>query len=180
MSIKASVYIATSLDGFIARKDGNLDWLLGDSTSAEDYGYAEYMSTVDVLVMGRITYEKVLTFGEWPYTGKRVVVLSRSLSIKDIPKALTANVELHPGPATELVAALEASGAKHIYVDGGKVIQAFLVVGLIQMLTITRIPVLIGSGIPLFGETDRDIKLHHLTTTAFANGYVQSTYQVTG
>lgn len=176
--MKASFFIATSLDGYIARPDGNLDWLVGATDSTDDHGYADYMSTVDTLVMGRNTYEKVLTFGDWPYKGKRVVVLSRTLTVRDIPEALATDVEVHSGPVPELVAFLEASNSSHIYVDGGLVIQSFLAEGLIEELTITRIPVVIGSGIPLFGATDRDIKLQHVKTISYESGFVQSTYRV--
>lgn len=178
MSIKASVYIAASLDGFIARDNGDLDWLLGASTSTDDHGYAEFMQTIDALVMGRGTYEKVLTFDDWPYAGKRVIVLSRTLTPAEIPESLSRSIEVHPGPVRALVEELAASGAAHIYVDGGKVVQSFLAAGLLDELTITRIPVLIGSGLPLFGATDRDIRLDHVRTRAFDSGFVQSTYRV--
>lgn len=179
MTINASVYIATSLDGFIARADGDLDWLTGAAASAgEDHGYAAFMASVDVLVMGRNTFEKVLTFGEWPYPGKRVAILSTSLKCGDIPASLGDAVEIHPGPIPELVRHLEATGSTSIYVDGGKVIQGFLREGLIDELTITRIPVLIGSGIPLFGALERDIRLTHVATRSYENGFVQSTYRV--
>lgn len=178
MGIKASFFIATSLDGYIARQDGNIDWLVGATDSTDDHGYSDYMSTIDTLVMGRNTYEKVLTFEHWPYKGKRVIVLSRTLTSQDIPEALASDVEVHPGPVSELVAFLEASNSSHIYVDGGKVIQSFLADGLIGELTITRIPVIIGSGIPLFGETNRDIRLQHVKTISYESGFVQSTYQV--
>lgn len=178
MPIKATAFIATSLDGFIARKDGNLDWLPGAETSDEDYGYAEYTATVDVLVMGRKTFKKVLTFGEWPYSGMRVVVLSTSLTKNETPEALTNEVEIHPGPVGELMTYLESSGSSSVYVDGGKVIQNFLKEGLLSQITIATIPVLIGSGIPLFGDSGRDIKLEHLKTKSFESGIVQSTYRV--
>jgi dihydrofolate reductase len=179
MPIKASAFIATSLDGFIARKDGNLDWLPGATASTEDYGYAEYMATVDVLVLGKHTFEKVLTFGEWPYSKMRVVVLSTSLTKKQIPEALIAEVELHPGPVNKLMNYLESSGASSVYVDGGKVIQNFLKENLLSQIIITTIPVLIGSGIPLFGDSGQDIKLKHIKTKAFKeSGIVQNIYRV--
>jgi dihydrofolate reductase len=178
MTIKASVFIATSLDGFIVREDGNLDWLLGATTSTDDHGYAAYIATVDAIVVGRNTFEKALTFGEWPYTGKRVIVLSTSLTKEDIPVALIQKVELYAGPVSRLVKFLAASGSSNIYVDGGKVVQSFIKEGLINEITITRIPVLIGAGIPLFGSLDRDIRLQHLETKSFDSGFVQSTYRI--
>ena len=175
--MKASVFIATSLDGFIARPDGEIDWL-GDppTEGADDYGYEKFMDTVDVLVMGRNTYEKVLTFGGWPYGAKPVVVLSsRTLHI---PERIATSVETMSCSPAELVGRLSERGAKHLYIDGGRTIQQFLDAGLIQRLIITRIPVLIGSGIPLFGPLQRDIKLRHIETHVFSNGLVQSEYEV--
>ena len=177
MTLKASVYIATSVDGFIARKDGAVDWLDHDA-GGEDYGYQDFINTVDMLVMGRNSYEKVLTFGGWPYEGKPVVVLSQTLTQQDIPQHLTGKVELTSAAPRALVDKLAADGIKHIYVDGGQTIQAFLREGLIQDLTISCIPILIGEGISLFGMLANDIKLTHLETTAFASGLVQTRYRV--
>ena len=178
--MKASVYIATSLDGFIARENGDIDWLPGRGSegSDEDYGYKEFMDTVDVLVMGRKTYEKVLTFNEWPYGDKPVVVLS-SGSV-NIPEHLARSVESMSCSPAELVRQLSERGARHLYVDGGKTIQGFLDAGLLQQLIITRVPILIGGGIPLFGQLKRDIKLRHSDTRQFASGLVQSKYEVIG
>jgi dihydrofolate reductase len=179
MPIKASVYIATSLDGFIARTNGDLDWLTaeGGSESDGDYGYQAFIETVDVIVMGRGTFEKVLTFdASWPYTGKKVVVLSHRLT--EVPPHLTSSVELHALAPGDLMVYLEAAGARHLYIDGGQTIQGFLNAGLISDLIITRIPILIGDGIPLFGPLARDIKLTHIQTKQFTNGFVQSRYQI--
>ena len=174
---KVSVYIATSLDGFIARKNGDLDWLNnGSEQGAEDYGYQEFMGCVDVLVMGRNTFEKVLTFDEWPYGSKKVVVLSTGAPV--IPDHLSGTVTSLSLPPTELVESLSAQGATHLYVDGGITILRFLAAGLVDELTITRIPILIGEGIPLFGSLDKDVKLTHIATRHFENGYVQSKYRV--
>jgi dihydrofolate reductase len=180
--MKVSVYVATSLDGFIAREDGSLDWLPGadpekqSGAETEDYGYRVFMDTVDVLVMGRKTYEKVLSFGMWPYEDKRVVVLS-SGSV-DIPNDLASTIESRSCSPCELVYDLEKAGAKHVYVDGGKTIQRFLNEGLIHQIIVTRIPVLIGSGIPLFGPLADDILLRHVETRQFPSGFVQSRYEI--
>jgi dihydrofolate reductase len=177
MTIKCSVFIALSLDGFIARKDGNIDWLTytGHGNGNEDYGYRDFFGTIDTLVMGRSTYELALTFKEWPYTGKRVVVLSSGYP--QIPDSLSGSVEIMSGLPTDIVERLSESGARHVYVDGGKTIQGFLEAGLIQEMTLTRIPVLIGDGIPLFGKLGRDIRFQHVETKAYQNGYVQSKYR---
>ena len=176
--MKASVYIATSLDGFIARANGDLDWLTSeqDTQSDDDYGYQAFMDTVDGVVMGRNTFEKVLTFDAWPYSGKKVVVLSKRLSA--IPLHLSASVELLHLAPNEVVAHLTARGVRHLYIDGGQTIQGFLNAGLITDLIITRIPILIGDGIPLFGPLNRDIKLMHIETRQYENGFVQSRYGI--
>lgn len=178
MTLKCSVFIATSLDGFIARTDGALDWLPQDGAAddGEDYGYNAFIASVDTLVIGRKTYELVLTFGEWPYPGKRVVVLSSHYPVTSQP--LADGVEGTSCPPRELVQRLAAEGARHAYVDGGKTIQSFLNAGLIHEITITRVPVLLGAGIPLFGPLERDIALRHLATRSYANGLVQSRYSV--
>ncbi len=171
------MFIATSLDGFIARENGELDWLPAvGGKDDEDYGYKAFFDTVDFLVMGRNTYEKVSTFGEWPYGDKPVVVLSaRALCI---PPHLARTVEAMSCSPSEVVGRLSARGAKHLYIDGGKTIQGFLNAGLIQRLIITRVPILIGRGIPLFGPLVRDIKLRNIETRQFPSGLVQSTYEI--
>ncbi len=180
--MKVSVYIATSLDGFIARANGDLDWLPGSdgesaaTASGEDYGYHDFMASVDVLVMGRHTFEKVLSFGQWPYGDKRVVVLTNSLS--NPGEGLPATVEFASGSPTKIYEELRSAGVEHVYLDGGKTIQAFLDAGLIDELILTRIPVLIGSGIPLFGPLGSDRKLRHIRSEAYANGIVQCHYAV--
>src|SRR5207302_8004404 len=145
--MKASVFIATSLDGFIARENGAFDWL---PANPEPHGYDEFIAGVDAIVIGRKTFETVLTLGPWPYGNKRVVVLSsRPL---DLSAASGDVVEQMGGPPAQIVSQLAATGAHHLYVDGGITIQGFLRAGLIQRLIITRVPVLIGSGVPLFGS----------------------------
>jgi len=171
--VKASVFIATSLDGFIARPDDDLDWL--PPGGGEEHGYEAFMATVDALVIGRRTYEKVLTFDTWPYGEKPVVVLSTRPLAPAPPEAV---VECMSGAPAEIVSRLAARGVRHIYVDGGITIQRFLEAGLIQRLIITRIPVLLGSGIPLFGPLQRDIVLQHVGTRQYASGMVQSEYVV--
>ena len=170
----ASVFIATSLDGFIARPDGGLDWLPGDDV--EEHGYDAFMASVDALVLGRNTFDVVLGFGGWHYGSKPVFVLtSRPLPA---PPPAGAVLEALRGSPQEIVAQLEARGLKHVYVDGGMTVQQFLRAGLIQRLIITRIPVLLGAGIPLFGSLPADIRLQHVATRQFASGLVQSEYSI--
>ena len=170
----ASVFVGTSLDGFIARPNGTFDFLPADG--GEAHGYNEFIASVDTIVMGRNTFETVLTLGPWPYENKRVVVLS-SRPI-DLSIARGASVEQMAGPPDQIVVQLAASGARHIYVDGGVTIQQFLRAGLIQRLTITRVPVLIGEGIPLFGSLPHDVQLRHITTRHYPSGLVSSEYHI--
>src|SRR5437868_405205 len=144
--MRASVFIATSLDGFIARADGALDFL--PPGGGEPHGYDEFMATVDALVIGRKTFETVLSFSTWPYGEKPVFVLSTCTLA---PAPLEAVVERMSGEPAEIVSQLAARGIEHVYVDGGITIQGFLRAGLIQRLIITCVPVLIGDGVPLFG-----------------------------
>lgn len=169
----ASVFVGTSLDGFIAREDGSLDFL--DAGGNEPHGYDEFVATVDAIVVGRHTLETVLGFGGWAYGEKRVFVLS-SRPLPPLPAG--AIVERLAGEPEAVVAELEARGVRHAYVDGGITIQRFLRAGLIQRIIISRVPVLIGAGIPLFGHLPRDIALRHVATRHFAGGLVQSEYEV--
>ena len=176
--MKVSVFIATSLDGFIARKNGNIDWLMAADSSdkSEDYGYQEFYDSIDCLVMGRNSLEKIIDFPEWPYEDKRVVVLSNTL--KEVPAQHVDKFEIYSGSLKELVKRLETDGCKSLYIDGGKTIQSFINKGLVTDISITKIPVLLGEGLPLFGKTRRDIKLTHIETKTYPSGFVKSTYEM--
>jgi dihydrofolate reductase len=169
-----SVFVGTSLDGFIARPNGDLDFL--PPGGGEPHGYDEFIASVDAIVIGRNTFETVLTLGPWPYGDKRVVILS-SRPI-DLSAAGGGIVEQMAGPPAQIVSQLAASGAHHLYVDGGITIQEFLRAGLIQRLIITRVPVLIGEGVPLFGALPGDIRLRHVATRHYPSGLVSSEYHV--
>jgi dihydrofolate reductase len=171
--MKMSVFIGASVDGFIARPGGELDWL--PPGGGEEHGYEAFMESVDALVIGRKTYETVLSFDAWPYGKKPVFVLStRSLA----PAPAGAVVEHLSGSPDEIASQLEARGISQAYVDGGITIQRFLRAGLIQRIIITRVPVLIGEGISLFGVTGRDIPLKHIATRHYPSGLVQTEYAV--
>lgn len=172
--MKASVFVGVSVDGFMARANGELDFL--PTGGGEPHGYEEFMATVDALVIGRNTFDTVLAFDAWPYGDKPVFVLS-SRPLPEAPPG--AVVEHMSGAPAEIVSLLAARGIRHIYVDGGITIQRFLRAGLIHRLVVTRVPVLIGSGIPLFGPLQRDIALEHLETRQYASGLVRSEYAVT-
>ena len=171
--MKASVFVGTSVDGYIARPDGALDFLPPDG--GEPHGYDEFMASVDALIIGRKTYETVLEFATWPYGEKPVFVLSSNALRPPPPGAI---VERMTGAPEEIAATLTNRGFRHAYVDGGTTIQSFLRAGLIQRLTITRVPVIIGSGVPLFGPTTRDVELKHIKTQQYVSGLVKSEYEV--
>jgi dihydrofolate reductase len=168
-----SVFVGTSLDGFIARPNGDLDFL--PEGGGEPHGYNEFFASVDALVIGRKTFETVLNFGTWPYGKKHVYVLSTRPLVPVPPGAV---VERMSGDPAEILSQLAARGVGHVYVDGGITIQRFLRAGLVQRLIVTRVPVLIGEGIPLFGAVPRDILLRHVSTRQYASGLVQSEYVV--
>lgn len=169
-----TVFVGTSVDGFIARANGDLDFL--PEGGGEPHGYTEFIATVDAIVLGRNTFEKVLTFGDWPNGDKRVVVLSSRPVVLSL--AIGGVVEQMAGRPVDIVSRLAASGAQHLYVDGGITIQRFLAAGLVQRLIVTRVPVLIGDGIPLFGALPRDVRLQHIATRHYPSGLVQSEYHV--
>ena len=174
--MQASAFIATSLDGFIARPDNSIDWLEDASSDAtEDYGYEAFVHSVGCVVMGRKTFERILTFPEWPYQHQRAIVMSSTL--ESLPKSLGEQVQLYNGNVTDLMQLLDAEGETHLYIDGSRVIQAFIAARLLTDLTITTIPLLIGEGISLFGgPLPKDTRLTHIATKAYQNGFVQSQY----
>jgi dihydrofolate reductase len=179
MRPRASAFIATSLDGFIARPDGSLDWL--DDAQAlipdgEDCGYLEFMASIDGIVMGRHTFERVLTFDPWPYGNTPVYVMSQAPAA--IPLALATTVHSFQGTTNALVARLGREGFRHLYVDGGQTIHGFLRARLLDDLTITTIPVLLGAGRPLFGPLAQDVELTLMRSRAYEFGFVQSTYRI--
>src|SRR6185503_11167724 len=172
--MKTSVFIGTSLDGFIARTNGDLDFL--PPGGGEPHGYTEFMATVDALVIGRKTFETVLAFPKWPYGTKPVIVLSsRPATLKGPPGAVCTFMA---GTPAEVIGRLAARGMGHLYIDGGVTIQRFLTAGLIQRLIITRVPVVLGTGIPLFGPVAHDLRFTHVATRAYPSGLVQSEYMV--
>jgi len=174
-----SVFIATSLDGFIATLDGGVDWLTESGTPEdnEEFGYTQFMSTVDVMVMGRKTLDIVLSFGvDWPYEGTRVIVLSRTM--QEVPEELAGKIELYNGSITALANRLRSEGSKRVYVDGGTTIQSFLRDGLVTDITVTRVPVILGEGIPLFGPVKAPITLKHIQTADIGSSFVASKYHI--
>ncbi|MFA6956482.1 MAG: dihydrofolate reductase family protein [Thermoanaerobaculia bacterium] len=174
--MRTSVFVGASLDGFIARPDGTFDFLTaGSDGDGASNGFNEFFSTVDAVLMGRNTYEVVLPFPEWPYGLTPVFILtSRPLP----PSPRGAVVEQIAGAPAEVLSRLAGRGFEHVYVDGGVTIQQFLRAGLVDRVVITRVPVLVGAGISLFGGVDSDIRLKHVATRELPGGAVQSEYEI--
>jgi dihydrofolate reductase len=175
--VSGHVFIATSLDGFIARPDGALDWLFGNTNPSEDHGYDSFMERMDGVVMGRGTFDTVRRFEAWPYS-KPVVVMSRSLNELDLPPELAERVRITTEQPRALFERLGQEGWRRAYVDGGATIRSFLAEQLIVELILSRVPVLIGTGRPLFGGTRPDLLFEHRHTEAFPSGLVQSRYEM--
>ncbi|MEU9041178.1 MULTISPECIES: dihydrofolate reductase family protein [unclassified Kitasatospora] len=173
MTFSATVFVGTSLDGYIARPDGDIDWLDERGRKAGDLGYTDFLDTVDAVVMGRNTYEKVLGFGEdaWHYGDRHVVVLSTTLP-EDADPRITVHRDLGA-----LIADLDERGIRHVYPDGGRLVQSFVRAGRVDAFIISVAPVLIGSGLQLFGELAEDVPLR-LESATSAGGFAQLRYAV--
>jgi dihydrofolate reductase len=172
--MKSIVYVGTSLDGFIARTDGDFGWLSRFANEDAIHSYEKFMNRIDAIVIGRGTFEKVLTFPSWPYEKKAFVL---SASIKQLPDTLKDKAILLSMKPKDLINYLSGKGFSNIYIDGGKVIQDFLKEDLIDELIISKVPVLIGSGIPLFGFLDGELLFKHIRTEVQSNGLVRSYYE---
>lgn len=169
------VFIATSIDGYIAKKDGDISWLESISNPEKvDFGYADFMERIDAIVMGRHTFEKVMLFDAWPYA-KKVFVLSSTLN--HAPQKLLDKVEIINAKPIELIKYLRKLGMSNLYIDGGKTIHSFLKLKLIDEMIISTLPVVLGDGIPLFGKQDYPIEFEHLETIAYKGGLVQTRYR---
>jgi dihydrofolate reductase len=166
------VFIAVSVDGYIARPDGSLDWLDSVQQEGEDYGYKSFFDSVDALVVGRKTYDTALGFDTWPYAGKRCIVFTRR------PVDARRNEEVFAGEPKALVERLARDGVRRVYVDGGDVIRQFLESRLIDDLTLSVIPVMLGSGIRLFGGGEPEGGLVLEEARSFASGLAQLRYRV--
>lgn len=175
--ITGHVFIATSLDGFIARENGDIGWLLKHDQAGEDHGYDDFIRDIDVIVMGRGTYEAVRSMGDWLYT-RPVLVLSAQLAQQAVPFELNEKVRFSDKSPERAMAMLQSEGARRAYVDGGRIIQSFLALGMISDMVITTVPILLGTGRPLFGGDQRDVALAHKSTRSFPSGLVQSHYEV--
>lgn len=170
------IYIATSIDGFIAKLNGDIDWLMETANpDGSDFGFSDFMNSIDAIVMGRNTFEQVLKFGEWPYT-KQVFVLSKTL--KTIPQYLSTKAKIIKGKPATVIKKLNSLNYYNLYIDGGKTIKSFLKEELIDELIITRIPILLGEGIPLFSKLKTVQKYEHVETLCYNNTLVKSRYRI--
>ena len=171
-----TVYIATSLDGYIAREDGTIDWLMElPNPDKSDYGFSVFLERIDGMIMGRSTFDTVLEFKEWPYP-KRLPIFVLSNSLNELPNKISAKVEIVRGALKSIIESLKKRGINNLYIDGGKTIQSFLKEDLIDEMVITRIPILLGSGIPLFDKNNLELEFEHVGTDVFNNMLVRSRY----
>jgi len=168
MAIRFSVFIATSLDGFIAREDGSFDWL---DPFTEDHGYDAFFAGVDALVIGRGTYDTVLAFPDWPYGDKRLIVCTSR------PTTPRHGEEIWSGPPRALAERLEREGVRSVYLDGGALIRGFLREGLVDEMAIHVVPLILGSGIPLFAKGLPEIPLRFMESKSYPSGLVKLRYQ---
>eukprot|EP00522_Entomoneis_paludosa_P010776 CAMPEP_0172458786 /NCGR_PEP_ID=MMETSP1065-20121228/29304_1 /TAXON_ID=265537 /ORGANISM="Amphiprora paludosa, Strain CCMP125" /LENGTH=192 /DNA_ID=CAMNT_0013213197 /DNA_START=89 /DNA_END=667 /DNA_ORIENTATION=+ len=187
--MKASVYIAATVDGFIATPDGDVGFLdeyhgapstKDEPQKANKYDFDSFMKSVDVVIFGRKSFEKVLSFGPemWAYGKTKVVVLTRQNSL-EIPSHLKEQATWTAKRPQELLSQLSAEGYEHAYIDGGQTIQSFLSAKLVNQLILTRVPLLLGQGIPLFDhQSSASIKLDHQETVDLGNGLITSCYNV--
>ena len=175
--VTTHIFIAVSLDGYIARQNDDIDWLLQRDDPTEDHGYEAFIADKEWIVMGRGSYEKVLTFDAWPYE-RPVLVLSRQLAGTPVPEALKGKVQFSCRTPKEVLDDLAAQNVHRVYLDGGQVIQSFLREGLVADMVITTVPVLLGAGKPLFGTLPQDIDLTLVSRRSFPSGLVQSHYRL--
>lgn len=169
---KVSIYIATSIDGYIARKDGTLDWLYRVGCANEDYGFQKLIDSIDGVILGRHTYEVAAKVPDWPYKGKRIVVLSNSLH------TVRNEAELFRGDLTELVAHLHSDGIKHVWIDGGVTISQFLRLQMVDSMTLSIIPIILGDGVPLFNIIDKEIPCRLISAQSYPSGLAQLNYKI--
>ena len=185
--MKCSAFIAISADGYIATADGGVEWLelagnseTGDREQFGSAGFEAYIASVDCMIMGRKCMEKISSFNltpeQWPYGDARIIVLSNT--IKTPPENLNGKVEIYSGEISALISKLENDDFQHAYIDGGTTITNFINLKLINEMTITRAPILLGDGLPLFGKTKQPIKLEDAQATAYPNDYIQVKYRV--
>jgi dihydrofolate reductase len=169
---KISIYIATSIDGYIARKDGSLDWLDRVGGFDEDYGFQKLLDSIDAVILGRNTYEIAASVPNWPYKGKRINVLSNRL------QTVREEAELFRGDLTQLASQLHLDGIKHIWIDGGVTISQFLELQMVDLMTLSVIPVILGTGMPLFSAIGKELPCRLISSQSYPSGLVQLNYEM--
>jgi dihydrofolate reductase len=173
--MKIVIYVALSLDGYIAREDGSIDWLMDiPNPEKSDYGFSDFIESIDAILMGRNTFDKVQSFGVWPYN-KPVFVLSNTLT--EVPPLLKEKVQILKGEEESILELLSNKGYKNLYVDGGKTIQGYLESELVDEMILSKIPIILGSGIPLFRSLENEQKFEHVKTEVYNNGIIKSHYK---
>lgn len=171
-SLRAVVFLGLSVDGRIARPDGDLEWLTSRGAAAGDAGFTPFVESVDAVMMGRKTYEAIASYEDWPYLDRPIHVISTTLAA-DVDSRITVHRS-----AEAAIDALQRDGRRRVYVDGGATIRWFLASKLVDELTLSHVPVLIGDGPSLFGSLGRDVDLEHVRTAVLDGGMVQTTYRV--
>jgi len=173
--MKNIVYLATSIDGYIADLDGGIDWLSTvPNLTNDDLGWGEFISKIDALVMGKNTFLKVLSFGvEWPYPVPTYIL---SNSMQQVPQGYEDKVEIISGTPQEITDLLNKKGYENLYIDGGFTIQQFLQADLVDELIITKIPLILGKGIPLFTDS-KQLVFEHVKTEVLIGELVQTAYR---
>jgi dihydrofolate reductase len=172
---KVILYIAASIDGYIAKKDGNIDWLNAyPNPNNDDYGYSDLLSRISTTIMGRTTYDEVLSFGvEWPYPDKKSYVITHYTDFKPT----TPNTEVYQGDLNSLISEIRLNTQKDIWlIGGGKLITQFLNEGLIDEMILTVIPIMLGDGIPLFLKSSKETNWKLQNAKAYDSGFVNLTY----
>lgn len=170
------VFIATSLDGYIADKNGGIDWLHSvPNPNGDDMGFVDFMHETDALVMGRTTFETVCSFDvPWPYN-KPVFVLSTTMN--EIPESHQGKAFLVKGELSQVLEEIHQKGYNSLYIDGGTTIQSFLKADLIDELCISTIPILLGGGSPLFSDLPTPINFDLVETKTYLNQITQNYYK---
>ncbi|OGR78156.1 MAG: hypothetical protein A2X32_02005 [Elusimicrobia bacterium GWC2_64_44] len=166
------VFVGASLDGYIADGNNGLAWLDGVNASGEDYGYDAFLASVDAVLLGRNTYELTRKFPDWPYKDRKVYVLTHR-PLEPVKQERAVSGELRP-----ILEDLAGEGARRVYLDGGRAIQAGLKAGLVTGLTVSVVPVLLGGGVPLFGAFGRTLALKNTAARRFNSGLVRLDYEV--
>lgn len=176
MSNEIKLFIAQTLDGYIARADGALDWLDElASPQGEDYGYANFLTTISTIIMGRNTYQQILSFGvDWPYAEQKTIIFTTNKTME----VSTPNTEISDELNTQYVQKIKDSAQGNIWiVGGGKLIQSFLAIDAIDEMIISQVPRILGQGIRLFPEGTKETPLQLVTTTNYDKGVINLKYR---